>query len=82
MVSQGMGQFYPGINWTGYYRSGAPDLAGLSKSLGANPICVTDAAALGTALTAALAGAASAPQVVVVTVDPAAEPPYYVPAGT
>ena len=80
MVSQGMGQFYPGLNWTDYYKSGAPDLVGLSKSLGAQATLVSDEAALGTALTAALAGAASAPQVVVVTVDPAAEPPYYVPA--
>jgi acetolactate synthase-1/2/3 large subunit len=82
MVSQGMGQYYPGMNWTDYYRSGAPDLGGLATSLGANAISVTDGAALGTALTAALAGAASAPQVVVVTVDPTAEPPYYVPAET
>ena len=81
MVSQGMGQFYPGMNWTDYYQSGAPDLAGLATSLGAKATSVTDGAALGTALTAALAGAASAPQVVVVTVDPAAEPPYYVPAA-
>jgi acetolactate synthase I/II/III large subunit len=82
MVSQGMGQFYPGMNWTDYYKSGAPDLAGLATSLGANPTSVTDGAVLGTALTAAIAGAATAPQVVVVTVDPAAEPPYYVAAET
>jgi len=80
MVSQGMAQFYPGLNWTDYYTSGAPDLVGLAKSLGANATLVSDEPALGTALTAALAGAATAPQVVVVTVDPAAEPPYYVPA--
>jgi hypothetical protein len=42
---------------------------------------VSDAKDLDAALTAALAGSASAPQVVVVTVDPAAEPPYYVPAA-
>ncbi len=81
MVSQGMGQFYPGMNWTDYYQSGAPDLVGLAKSLGAQATLVSDEAMLGTALTAALAGAAAAPQVVVVTVDPAAEPPYYVPAA-
>jgi thiamine pyrophosphate-dependent acetolactate synthase large subunit-like protein len=80
MVSQGMAEFYSGMNWTDYYKSGAPDLVGLAKSLGANAMLVSDEAALGTALTAALAGAATAPQVVVVTVDPAAEPPYYVPA--
>ncbi|HWF34946.1 MAG TPA: thiamine pyrophosphate-binding protein [Solirubrobacteraceae bacterium] len=81
MVSQGMGEFYPGMNWTGYYASGAPDLIGLAKSLGAGATLVSDAKDLDAAITAALAGSASAPQVVVVTVDPAAEPPYYVPAA-
>jgi acetolactate synthase-1/2/3 large subunit len=80
MVSQGMAEFYPGMNWTDYYQTGAPDLVGLAKSLGANATLVNDAAELGTTLTAALAGAATTPQVVVVTVDPAAEPPYYVPS--
>jgi acetolactate synthase-1/2/3 large subunit len=80
MVSQGMGEFYPGMNWSGYYASGAPDLPGLARSLGAEATLVCDAADLPGALAAALAGAATSPQVVVVTVDPAAEPPYYVPA--
>jgi acetolactate synthase-1/2/3 large subunit len=80
MVSQGMGEFYPGMNWSGYYASGAPDLVGLATALGAQATAVSDAADLDGALAAALAGAATAPQVVVVNVDPAAEPPYYVPA--
>jgi thiamine pyrophosphate-dependent acetolactate synthase large subunit-like protein len=80
MVSQGMGEFYPGMNWSGYYASGAPDLVGLATALGAQATAVSDAADLDAALSAALAGAAAAPQVVVVNVDPAAEPPYYVPA--
>ena len=80
MVSQGMAEFYPGMNWTDYYRSGAPDLVGLATALGAQATLVNDEALLGTAITAALAGAATAPQVVVVTVDPEAEPPYYVSA--
>jgi acetolactate synthase-1/2/3 large subunit len=81
MVSQGMGQFYPGLNWAEYYASGAPDLVGLATALGAEATLVSDAKDLDAALAAALAGSASAPQVVVVTVDPAAEPPYYVPAA-
>lgn len=81
MVSQGMGEFYPGMDWTDYYASGAPDLVGLATALGAEATLVSDASALDTALAAALAGSATAPQVVVVTVDPAAEPPYYVPSA-
>jgi acetolactate synthase-1/2/3 large subunit len=81
MVSQGMGEFYPGMNWSQYYASGAPDLVGLAKALGAEATLVNDAKDLDAALTAALAGSASAPQVVVVTVDPAAVPPYYIPAA-
>ena len=80
MVSQGMATFYPGMNWSDYYTSGAPDLVGLGKSLGANAVLVDDAANLNAAVAAALAGSASAPQVIVVKVDPAAIPPYYVPA--
>jgi acetolactate synthase-1/2/3 large subunit len=82
MVSQGMGEFYPGMNWSDYYVSGAPDLVGLSKALGANAVLVSDPADLDGALAAALAGTATAPQVLVVKVDPAAEPPYYVAAPT
>jgi acetolactate synthase-1/2/3 large subunit len=81
MVSQGMGEFYPGMNWTDYYASGAPDLVGLATALGAQAMLVDDAKDLDAALKTALAGAANAPQVVVVTVDPAAVPPYYVPAA-
>jgi acetolactate synthase-1/2/3 large subunit len=81
MVSQGMAEFYPGMNWSDYYASGAPDLVGLAQSLGAQATLVTDAADLDAAIGAALAGAANAPQVIVVTVDPAAEPPYYVPSA-
>lgn len=80
MVSQGMATFYPGMNWSDYYTSGAPDLVGLGTSLGANAVLVDDAANLNAAVAAALAGSASAPQVIVVKVDPAAIPPYYVPA--
>jgi acetolactate synthase I/II/III large subunit len=80
MVSQGMAAFYPGMNWSGYYASGAPDLVGLAKSLGADAVPVNDEADLDGAIKAALTNAATAPQVLVVTVDPAAEPPYYVPA--
>jgi acetolactate synthase I/II/III large subunit len=79
MVSQGMATFYPGMNWSDYYVSGAPDLVGLGKSLGANAVLVDDAANLNSAVAAALSGSASAPQVIVVKVDPAAIPPYYVP---
>ncbi|MEA2197125.1 MAG: acetolactate synthase large subunit [Solirubrobacteraceae bacterium] len=79
MVSQGMGEFYPGMDWNDYYASGAPDLVGLATALGAEATLVNDVANLETALTSALNGSANAPQVVVVTVDPTAEPPYYVP---
>jgi acetolactate synthase-1/2/3 large subunit len=81
MVSQGMGEFYPGMNWNDYYASGAPDLVGLAQALGAQATLVDDAADLDAALKAALTGAANAPQVIVVTVDPTAEPPYYVPTA-
>ena len=80
MVSQGMAAFYPGMDWSDYYVSGAPDLVGLGKSLGANAVLVDDVANLDSAVAAALSGSASAPQVIVVKVDPAAIPPYYVPA--
>jgi acetolactate synthase-1/2/3 large subunit len=88
MVSQGMAEFYPGLDWTDYYASGAPDLVGLAQALGAQATLVTEATGLEPALQAALTGAASGgggaggPQVIVVTVDPTAEPPYYVPAAT
>jgi acetolactate synthase-1/2/3 large subunit len=81
MVSQGMGEFYPGMDWSDYYASGAPDLVGLATSLGAQATLVDAAADLDAALKAALNGAANAPQVIVVTVDPTAEPPYYVPSA-
>jgi acetolactate synthase-1/2/3 large subunit len=83
MVSQGMGEFYPGMDWTDYYASGAPDLVGLAQALGAQAILVNDVAGLEPALTSALnaANASGAPQVIVVTVDPMAEPPYYVPSA-
>lgn len=81
MVSQGMAEFYPGMNWTDYYASGAPDLVGLAQGLGAQGTLVTDAAGLDAAIQAALTNAANAPQVLVVTVDPTAEPPYYVPSA-
>jgi acetolactate synthase-1/2/3 large subunit len=78
MVSQGMAAFYPGMNWAEYYPSGAPDLVGFAKALGANATLVDAEADLDGALAAALAGAANSPQVLVVKVDPTAEPPYYV----
>ncbi|HWC85614.1 MAG TPA: thiamine pyrophosphate-binding protein [Solirubrobacteraceae bacterium] len=81
MVSQGMGEFYPGMDWTDYYASGAPDLVGLAQALGAKATLVTEASTLDGVLEAALAGAATAPQVVVVSIDPTAEPPYYVPSA-
>ena len=81
MVSQGMAEFYPGLDWTDYYASGAPNLVGLAEGLGAQATLVTDASALRPAIQAALTGSASAPQVIVVAVDPSAEPPYYMPAG-
>ena len=81
MVSQGMAEFYPGVNWTDYYASGAPDLVALAQGLGAQATLVTEAAGLNVAIAAALTDAASAPQVIVVMVDPTAVPPYYVPAG-
>jgi len=81
MVSQGMAEFYPGLNWSDYYASGAPDLVGLATSLGAQATLVTDVAALDAAITAALTNAANAPQVLVVMVEPTAEPPYYVPSA-
>jgi acetolactate synthase-1/2/3 large subunit len=82
MVSQGMAAFYPGLNWTDYYVTGAPDPVGLARALGAQAALVNDAADLQPAIAAALTGSATAPQALVVTVDPAAVPPYYIPAPT
>lgn len=82
MVSQGMATFYPGMNWSDYYVSGAPDLVGLGAALGANAVLVDDAANLDAALAAALSGSASTPQVIVVKVDPVAIPPYYTPVAS
>jgi len=69
------------MDWNDYYASGAPDLVGLATALGAEATLVNDVANLETALTSALNGSANAPQVVVVTVDPTAEPPYYAPSA-
>ena len=78
MVSQGMAQFYTGLNWFEYYASGAPDLVGLATSLGAKATLVTDASQLDQTIAAAVAGTNTAPQVIVVKVDPVDVPPYYV----
>lgn len=81
MVSQGMAEFFPALDWTDYYSLGATDIVGYATALGAHAVEVTAADALPGALDAALSAAATngQPQVVSVKVDPAAEPPYYAP---
>ncbi len=78
MVSQGMGQFFPGLDWSNYYSLGNTDIVGYATALGAQAVEVTSADALAGALAAAITNAKTGkPQVVSVKVDPAAEPPYY-----
>jgi acetolactate synthase-1/2/3 large subunit len=83
MVSQGMAEFFPGLDWTDYYSLGATDIVGYATALGANAVEVTSDDALPAALAGALSGAATGkPQVVSVKVDPTAQPPYYAPPQT
>jgi thiamine pyrophosphate-dependent acetolactate synthase large subunit-like protein len=81
MVSQGMAEFFPALDWTDYYSLGATDIVGYATALGARAVEVTAADALPATLDAALSAASTTgqPQVVSVKVDPAAEPPYYAP---
>jgi acetolactate synthase-1/2/3 large subunit len=78
MVSQGQEEFFGTLDWTDYYQLGTTNLVAYATALGAAAVEVTSADALPAALQAALAGAANGtPQVIAVTVDPSAEPPYY-----
>jgi acetolactate synthase I/II/III large subunit len=80
MVSQGMAEFFPALDWADYYSIGATDIVAYATALGARAGEVTSADALTAALADALSGAAGGqPQVVSVKVDPAAAPPYYAP---
>jgi acetolactate synthase-1/2/3 large subunit len=82
MVSQGMGELFPpASSWTDYYSLGAPDLVKVAEGFGADAIAVTEdqgPADFENALKAAIKNAdqRKKPQVIVVSIDTQAMPPY------
>jgi acetolactate synthase-1/2/3 large subunit len=82
MVSQGMGELFPpASSWTDYYSLGAPDLVKVAEGFGADAIAVTKdqgPADFENALKAAIRNAnqRKKPQVIVVSIDTQAMPPY------
>ena len=82
MVSQGMGELFPPASgWTDYYSLGAPDLVKVAEGFGADAIAVKKdkgPADFETALKAAIKNAdqRKKPQVIVVSIDTQAMPPY------
>lgn len=80
MVSQGMNQFFQGLNWADYYALGQPDLVAFATALGANAVRLTSATQLSAAFQTAFSPNVTQPQVLVVDIDPTAVPPYYVPS--
>jgi acetolactate synthase-1/2/3 large subunit len=82
MVSQGMGELFPPASgWTDYYSLGAADLVKVAEGFGADAIAVKKdkgPADFETALKAAIKNAdqRKKPQVIVVSIDTQAMPPY------
>ena len=77
MVSQGMTAVTGDKTYEDYYQIGWTDLAAVAQGLGATAYSVSTPAEVTTALGQAMAGASNnVPQVIVVTIDPTAAPPY------
>lgn len=85
MVSQGQAHFFPDPTdpdvWAHLYRLGDPNLVWFARGLGADAVEVDSPAALRERMPDVLAGSrAGRPQVVIVRIDRAAAPPYYIAA--
>jgi len=79
MVTQGMKNFFPNMDWKGEYALGSPDLVKYSEGLGAEAYLINDPNELKEIMPTVLkrANEDGVPQVVVVNVDPTLVPPYY-----
>jgi acetolactate synthase-1/2/3 large subunit len=78
MVSQGMDHYFPGSDWSQYYRIGNPDLVKYAEALKAEAHEVRTPAEFRKAFAQAMTGAAAGkPQVIIAKQDRSEMPPYY-----